>query len=420
MQTEKGAARPLLFFGPQAVPPTTIQPGSCTLPPVELTILMPCLNEAKTVGKCVRAARDFLERADIHGEVVVADNGSIDGSQAVAQAAGARVVTAPQRGYGAALMTGTRAARGTYVIMGDADDSYDFSRLDEFVQKLRAGAHLVMGNRFQGRIEPGAMPLLHRYLGNPILSFVGRVFFRTPIGDFHCGLRGFSRAAVERLGLVTPGMEFASEMVVKSALAGLRIVEVPTVLRPDGRDRAPHLRTWHDGWRHLRFLFLFCPRWLFLNPGLALLATGGLGLVVLSRGTLQIASLGLGIHSLLYMAAAAVIGAQMVSLALITKWMGVLAGIQGQPRWLAFASRHMSVELGILASLLVISAGFVWSLRLLLEWQGLGFGRLDPAQMMRQAIPAVTLMIIGAQAATTSLFAAALQSSWQSGRQRIL
>jgi glycosyltransferase involved in cell wall biosynthesis len=241
---------------------------------LELTILMPCLDEAATVAACVAKARAFLERAGVQGEVLVADNGSRDGSPELAEAAGARVVRVPERGYGAALRAGIRAARGRYVIMGDADDSYDFSRLDGFLARLREGHELVMGNRFRGGIRSGAMPPLHRYLGNPVLSFVGRLFFRTRVGDFHCGLRGFDRAAALALDLRTPGMEFASELVVKAALAGWRIVEVPTTLDPDGRRRPPHLRSWRDGWRHLRFLLLFSPRWLFLYPGAVLLATG--------------------------------------------------------------------------------------------------------------------------------------------------
>ncbi|MGH8673146.1 MAG: glycosyltransferase family 2 protein, partial [Burkholderiales bacterium] len=241
---------------------------------LELTILMPCLDEAATVARCVEKARHFLERTAIAGEVLIADNGSGDGSGALAEAAGARVIRAPERGYGAALRAGIDAARGKYVIMGDADDSYDFSRLEPFVEKLREGFPLVMGNRFKGGIRPGAMPALHRYLGNPVLSFVGRLFFRTGVGDFHCGLRGFDREHILSLGLRTPGMEFASELVVKAALTGWRIAEVPTTLSPDGRGRPSHLRSWRDGWRHLRFLLLFSPRWLFLYPGLALLAVG--------------------------------------------------------------------------------------------------------------------------------------------------
>ena len=236
----------------------------------ELTILMPCLNEAATVGTCVAKARAFLARTGIQGEVLVADNGSEDGSRKLAEQAGARVVQVAERGYGAALAAGIAAASGRYVIMGDADDSYDFSRLEGFVAKLREGYPLVMGNRFKGGIRKGAMPWLHRYLGNPVLSFIGRLLFRAKVGDFHCGLRGFDREAVRGLNLRTPGMEFASELVVKATLAGWRIAEVPTTLHPDGRGRPPHLRSWHDGWRHLRFLLQFSPRWLFLYPGLTL------------------------------------------------------------------------------------------------------------------------------------------------------
>jgi glycosyltransferase involved in cell wall biosynthesis len=381
---------------------------------VELTILMPCLNEARTVGQCVRAAVDYLQRSGTSGEVLVADNGSSDGSREIAEAAGARVVAVPQRGYGAALLGGIAAARGQYVIMGDADCSYDFTSLDGFVERLRSGASLVMGNRFQGGIEEGAMPFLHRYLGNPVLSFIGRLFFRTDIGDFHCGLRGFHRESVAALGLVSTGMEFASEMVAKAALARLRIEEVPTTLRPDGRDRAPHLRTWRDGWRHLRFLLLFCPRWLFLYPGAVLLLAGVLGLVLISRGTVRIASLGLDIHSLLYMAAATVLGAQMLALALLTKWLATLAGIVEEPRWVALARRYASVEVALVASLAAVACGLFASAQLVLEWGGAGFGALEPSQMMRQAIPAVTLIIVGAQAGTASLFAAALDASWRS------
>ncbi|HEY0663115.1 MAG TPA: glycosyltransferase family 2 protein, partial [Thiobacillaceae bacterium] len=300
---------------------------------MELTILMPCLNEVRTVAACVREAQGYLERSGLTGEVLVADNGSTDGSQQAAREAGARVVDVPRRGYGAALQAGVEAARGRWVVMGDSDCSYDFSRLDPFLEKLRANADLVMGNRFQGGIEPGAMPFLHRYLGNPVLSFIGRLFFRTSIGDFHCGLRAFSRDAILRLGLVNPGMEFASEMVAKAALAGLTIQEVPTTLRPDGRDRPPHLRTWRDGWRHLKFLMLFCPRWLFLYPGAALLLGGLLGLALLQQPWSPNAQ-PLRVHSMLYMAGAMMLGMQLLQLAVLTKWVGVLSGIVPQPPWL--------------------------------------------------------------------------------------
>jgi glycosyltransferase involved in cell wall biosynthesis len=251
---------------------------------VELTILMPCLNEAETLALCIDKAQAFLARAGIAGEVVIADNGSIDGSQAIAIAHGARVVPIAARGYGSALIGGIEAALGRYVIMGDSDDSYDFSRLDGFVERLRDGWQLVMGNRFKGGIAPGAMPPLHRYLGNPVLTGIGRLFFRSPSGDFHCGLRGFDREAILRLDLQTSGMEFASEMVIKATIAGLRMTEVPTTLSPDGRSRPPHLRSWRDGWRHLRFLLLFSPRWLFLYPGLAAVGVGVLAMLWLLPG----------------------------------------------------------------------------------------------------------------------------------------
>src|SRR5215468_8502145 len=259
---------------------------------------MPCLNEAETVATCVRKAIGFLSDSGISGEVLVADNGSTDGSQALAEEAGARVVPISDKGYGNALMGGIVAASGKYVIMGDADDSYDFTNLMPFVNELRKGADLVMGNRFKGGIAPGAMPPLHRYLGNPVLSFIGRLFFRSKIGDFHCGLRGFRRDSVLRLGLQATGMEFASEMVVKATLAGHRIEEVPTTLSPDGRSRPPHLRSWRDGWRHLRFLMLFSPRWLFFYPGLLLLAAGLVVGAAILPGPLAIGAVKLDVDTL--------------------------------------------------------------------------------------------------------------------------
>lgn len=377
---------------------------------------MPCLNEARTVGSCVRAARIFLEGAGVRGEVLVADNGSDDGSPDIARAAGARVLDVAQRGYGAALLAGVAAARGRYVIMGDADDSYDFSNLSAFLGKLRGGAHLVMGNRFQGGIAPKAMPFLHRYVGNPVLSFVGRLFFRTRIGDFHCGLRGFSRDAVLGLGLITPGMEFASELVAKAALARLRIEEVPTTLRPDGRGRPSHLRTWRDGWRHLRFLLLFCPRWLFLYPGVALLIAGlaGLGMGVVAPpapGTLPF-----GIHTLLYLAGATILGVQFIVFALLSKWIAVLAGLVPEPPWMSRWASSFTIENGLMLGLATFIAGLLWSLWLTFDWGRRGFGQLDPLETMRYAIPAITMMACGMQAAIGSFFAGALHFCWRSAR----
>jgi glycosyltransferase involved in cell wall biosynthesis len=279
---------------------------------LELTILMPCLNEAETVATCVRKARGFLERTGIRGEVLVADNGSSDGSPELARGAGARVVAVALKGYGNALIGGIDAARGRFVIMADADDSYDFSQLDAFVDCLRAGNTMVVGHRFRGGIMPGSMPALHRYLGNPLLSFVGRLFFSSRIGDFHCGLRGVDRVAALQLGLSAPGMEFASEMIVKATLAGWRIAEVPTALSPDGRSRPPHLRSWRDGWRHLRYLLMMSPRWLMLYPGLCLIGVGIAAELAILRGPVLINGVGFDIHTMLYAAGATILGVQLV------------------------------------------------------------------------------------------------------------
>ena len=286
---------------------------------LELTILMPCLNEAETIARCVDKARGFLSARGVAGEVLVADNGSSDGSQAIAEAHGARVIGVPERGYGAALIGGIAAARGRFVIMGDADDSYDFAALMPFVERLRAGADVVMGNRFQGGIAAGAMPALHRYLGNPGLSFLGRLFFGVRTGDFHCGLRGFDRDRVRVLDLRTTGMEFASEMVVRAALAAYRIEEVPTTLSPDGRSRPPHLRPWRDGWRHLRFLLIYSPRWLFLYPGLAILLAGMIGTAVLLPGAVSIAGIVFDLHTFIVSCFAILVGLQSITFAVIAR-----------------------------------------------------------------------------------------------------
>jgi hypothetical protein len=405
--TDMAAVVADIAFGPP--------PGAAHAAPLELTVLMPCLNEARTVAACIRAAFRFLKEAGVQGEVLVADNGSTDGSQEIARQAGARVIHVPQRGYGSALGAGIAAARGCYVIMGDADDSYDFSALQGYLERLRDGVQLVMGNRFRGGIAPGAMPPLHRYLGNPVLSFVGRLFFRVPIHDFHCGLRGFRRDAMQQVGLVSTGMEFASEMVAKAALAGLRIEEVPTTLRPDGRGRPPHLRTWRDGWRHLRFLLLFCPRWLFLYPGISLMLLGLGGFALTAIG--PPGWMPSGIHSLLYMAAATVLGAQMIQLALLTKWVGIVSGVVPPQRWWTGLGPHLKLEHGLIAGVLLIGLGLAVSVWLTRYWGLAGFGELDPTQTMRIAIPAVTLMILGAQVATASLFAGALQFSWASSKR---
>jgi len=361
----------------------------------ELTILMPCLNEAATVGGCIEKARAFLERAGLAGEVLVADNGSDDGSRAVAARAGARVVEVAERGYGAALAAGIAAARGRYVIMGDADDSYDFGRLELFVEKLREGHPLVMGNRFKGGIERGAMPLLHRYLGNPVLSFIGRLLFRAGVGDFHCGLRGFDREAVSSLDLRTRGMEFASELVVKAALAGWRIAEVPTTLHPDGRGRPPHLRSWRDGWRHLRFLLLFSPRWLFLYPGLALFAAGIVLTAALYVTPLRFLGAGLDIHSMLYASAAALLGLQLCLFALFARVSAQNAGLLPPRPVLERLLGVLTLERGLLAGLALALCGLSWSAAAFWQWREAGFGALEPRVVMRDTIPAAALIVGG-------------------------
>lgn len=385
---------------------------------MELTILMPCLNEARTLPTCIRKASAFIERTGIDAEILISDNGSSDGSQQIASQYGARVIHASERGYGAALIAGIESAKGQFVIMADADDSYDFSQLDAFINALRGGAYLVMGNRFKGGIASGAMPPLHRYLGNPVLSMLGRLFFRVDIGDFHCGLRGFSRHAISQLGLVSTGMEFATEMVAKAALAGYSISEVPTKLRPDGRGRPPHLRTWRDGWRHLMFMLLFTPRWLFLFPGAILASIGLLGIVWLSQGPVVFGHVGLDVHSMLYFSAATILGMQLIQSALLVKWIAVVAGIVKEPTWISRAKRIGSVEAGLIGGLLLFVAGVLWSVSLVDGWRLAGYAELQPQTMMRSVIPAVTMMVIGLQAAAGALLAGALRLAWKTARHK--
>jgi glycosyltransferase involved in cell wall biosynthesis len=377
-------------------------------PELELSIVMPCLNEAETVGICVRKALDSLRKHDIDGEVLIADNGSTDGSQQIAAELGARVVHVPDRGYGAALAGGIEAARGRYVIMGDADDSYDFSDLMPLVEKLRAGCDLVMGNRFRGGIAPGAMPPLHRYLGNPVLSGVGRLFFKCPVGDFHCGLRGFRRDAVLALGLQTTGMEFASEMVVKATLAKQRIAEVPTTLSPDGRSRAPHLRSWRDGWRHLRFLLLYSPRWLFLYPGAALMALGLAAGLWLMPGPRQALGVTFDVHTLLYASAAVLIGFQSVLFAVFTKIFAVNEGLLPENEALTRLFRYVTLETGVGVGLLLIAGGLGFSLWALSDWGRSAFGELNPRETLRLVIPGATALMLGFQIALSSFFLSVL------------
>lgn len=376
--------------------------GEPAAPPIdtsslELTILMPCLNEAETVATCVCKARGFLERTGIEGEVLVADNGSADGSAELARSAGARVEHISQKGYGSALLGGLRAARGKFVIMADADDSYDFSQLDAFIESLRARNDMVIGHRFRGGIRPGAMPALHRYLGNPLLSFAGRLFFSSHIGDFHCGLRGVNRAAALRLGLNSPGMEFASEMIVKATLAGWRIAEVPTTLSPAGRSRPPHLRSWRDGWRHLRFLLMMTPRWLMLYPGLTLIGAGTAGQVALYHAPIVIGRVGFDVHTMLYAAGATVLGVQLVLFSVLARAVGVLKNALPMSVALARFLRVFTLERGILIGSSLGLAGVGLAVYSLGRWASVELGPLDPPAMMRVAIPSVSLMLTGAE-----------------------
>lgn len=363
----------------------------------ELTILMPCLNEAETLATCIAKAMSFLGRSGIHGEIVIADNGSTDDSRKIAENLGARVVPVTERGYGAALAGGIQAARGRFIVMGDADDSYDFAHLDDFVAELRDGADLVMGNRFRGGIAPGAMPWHHRYLGNPVLSALGRRFFGTPIGDFHCGLRGFSREAILGLNLRTTGMEFASEMVVKATLAQLDLREVPTTLYKDGRSRPPHLRSFRDGWRHLRFLLLFSPRWLFLYPGMALLAAGIVVGAVLLPGPFTIGSVSFDVHTFLVAALCIIVGLQSISFAIIGRRFasryGFIPRSGNYDRLLEALTLERILVVSVLLMLIGIAA-LVWGVG---EWAARDFGALNPSSTMRPVILAMTALVSGFQ-----------------------
>jgi len=370
----------------------------------ELTILMPCLNEGETLAVCIAKARSYLERSGVAGEVLIADNGSTDGSQAIAEAAGARVVHEQRKGYGAALRAGIAAARGRYIIMGDADDSYDFTALDPFVEALRGGADLVMGNRFKGGIAPRAMPPLHRYLGNPVLSAIGRLFFRSPIGDFHCGLRGFRAEAVRGLGLATDGMEFASEMVVRATVDGLRIAEVPATLSPDGRSRPPHLRSFRDGWRHLRFLLQLSPRWLFLYPGAALMLAGLASMLWLLPGPRMLFGFGLGVNTLIYSSAAIVCGFQAMTFAIFAKVFAINARLLPPDERMRRFTSLLNVEVGMAAGVLMLLAGLAGSAYSLGLWRLAAFGALNPEVSLRVVAPSATAMIVGLQLVFSSFF----------------
>ena len=363
----------------------------------ELTILMPCLNEAETIGICIDKALDFLVKNMVIGEVLIADNGSTDGSREIAASRSVRVVEITQKGYGNALLGGIAVAKGRYVIMGDADDSYDFTDLIPFLRELRNGYQLVMGNRFHGGIKSGAMPPLHRYLGNPVLTSIGRLFFKSKIGDFHCGLRGFDKNSIQKLDLQSSGMEFASEMVVKATLNGLQVTEVPTTLSPDGRSRPPHLRSWQDGWRHLRFLLIYSPRWLFLYPGI-FLALGGLAILLwLLPGPRHLLGTILDIHTMLFGAAATILGTQSLSFALFAKLYGVNAGFLPYSDWLVKLLTEFRLERGLVLGMVLFLVGLTGSSWAFYSWGTDSFGELVPSSMMRLIIPSVTAIVVGIQ-----------------------
>ena len=376
----------------------------------ELTILMPCLNEAETLEKCIQKAKNFLNEHRILGEILIADNGSTDGSQAIAKAQGATIIAVEKRGYGAALKKGMHAARGNYVIMGDADDSYDFENLLPFLSKLREGYDLVMGNRFKGGIMQGAMPLLNRYLGNPILSFLGRIFFKSKIGDFHCGLRGFNRDRLRSLHLQGNGMEFASEMVVKATLKNFKITEVPTRLFPDGRQRRSHLRPWRDGWRHLRLLLLFTPRWLFLYPGLFLMLVGFSFMLSLINGPIVIGKINFDIHSLLLSGVLMIVGSQAVCFAIFAKYIaGYHMQIREKNDRFLNAFKYFTLERGLLIGFLLVLSGVIGTASTISYWLYHAFGPLAPTHIMRILIPSSTSLILGIQLIFASFFMSMLE-----------
>jgi glycosyltransferase involved in cell wall biosynthesis len=375
---------------------------------LELSILMPCLNEAETLEICIEKAQKSLRELDIAGEVIIADNGSTDGSQDIATRIGARVVPVAAKGYGSALMGGIMAARGVYIIMGDADDSYDFSNLGPFVEKLRGGWDVVMGNRFQGGIKPGAMPPLHQYFGNPALTWIGRLFFSSPAGDFNCGLRGFRRESILKLDLQTTGMEFAGEMVVKASIYKLRVAEVPTVLSPDGRSRPPHLRTWRDGWRNLRFMLVYSPRWLFLYPGAALMIWGLIIVVWLLPGTQKIRSISFDVHTLLYGAMAIIIGFQAVTFAFFTKLFAISEKLLPEDPKLNKIFRYITLETGLMVGTALLLIGIVGSFLSLTIWSETAFGTLDPFKTLRLVIPSLTCLTVGLQMVLSSFFLSVL------------
>ncbi len=370
---------------------------------MQLTILMPCLNEAETLALCINKANAWIAHSGIQAEVLIADNGSTDGSQTIAESLGARVIPVPQRGYGSALFDGCMAARGEWVIMGDADDSYDFSNLDPFIQKLRESFDLVMGNRFLGGIAAGAMPWKNRYIGNPILTWIGRLLFKCPAKDFHCGLRGFRKDAFLQMDLRTTGMEFASEMVIKANLFGMRIAEVPTTLSKDGRSRPPHLRPWRDGWRHLRFMLLFSPRWLFLRPGLILFLISMVSYVVLLFGSVQFGTITFDVHTLFFAEAGLVLGFLATTLGVVIRMIGMREGLLQEHSLLEKMRASPILEVGGVVGISMMLGGLFFGFDAVLAWSAVKFGSLAPGLLLRTISVSTMLIMLGGVTLMTSL-----------------
>jgi glycosyltransferase involved in cell wall biosynthesis len=391
------------------MPNSNLQPATAGVTEaIELSVVMPCLNEAETLEACILEAQQGLRNAQVSGEIIIADNGSTDGSLEIAERLGARLINVKAKGYGNALMGGIAAASGKYVVMGDADDSYDFGHIPRFLERLRDGADLVMGNRFRGGIQKDAMPPLHQYFGNPALTRIGRLFFKSPVGDFYCGLRGFRKDAYERMGLRTTGMEFATEMVVKATLLKLRIAEVPTTLSPDGRSRPAHLRTWRDGWRTLRFFLLYSPRWLFLYPGMVLVLIGSMLGLWLLPGPRTVGSVTFDVHTMLYAATFVLLGFQGIAFAVFTKLFAISEGLLPPDPTLDKLFRYITLEVGLAIGALFTLAGLVASLLAVRTWGMHHFGVLDYARTMRIIIPAVLCLTLGAQTIFVSFFLSVL------------
>ncbi len=397
-------------------PPDTPQPDtpqsnapSADGQPIELSVVMPCLNEQETVAVCVRKAVAALRDAGIAGEVIIADNGSTDSSVELARAEGALVVNVTDKGYGSALKGGILATHGKYVLMADSDDSYDFRHAPRFLEQLRAGSDLVMGNRFQGGISDKAMPFLHRYLGNPVLSGIGRLFFKSPVGDFHCGMRGFRKDSFLRMDIRSTGMEFASEMVVKASLLHMKVSEVPTTLNPDGRSRPPHLRTWRDGWRHLRFLLMYSPRWLFLYPGILLMVVGLIGCALLLPGQRMFRGIGFDVHTLLYAFVAVLLGLQLIAFATFTKVFAITEGLLPDDPRMRRVFHWVTLETGLLVGSVLILLGLGGSVFAVSGWARESFGALDTQRTLRIVMPSVFALTMGVQITFSSFFLSILR-----------